>query len=325
MTRNRNLLRVAILAGIAGAALQTPAAIAAEGGHGVYMLGFGGPGAGMLPPPGVFFSTAAYYYEGANQANRPFPLQGRTVAGVDAKAQVLLPSLSWVTPWEFFGGRLAFGALLPIGGPKVDAGATLTAPFLANPTSAERRGSIFTVGDPSAGASLGWKSGNFHWKVGVTGYFPVGDYRKGALANISNNRLSADLNGGVTWLDPDIGLEVSLAGGLTFNSTNRATRYRTGNELHLDWAVIQNFSKEFSAGLIGYHYQQTTGDSGAGATLGQFKGRATALGGTVGYNFKIGELPISARVKVFKEFNVKNRLEGRGGFLTISMPLYVAR
>jgi len=36
-------------------------------------------------------------------------------------------------------------------------------------------------------------------------------------------------------------------------------------------------------GLIGYYYQQITGDSGLGAKLGPFKGRVVALGGTMAY------------------------------------------
>ena len=78
-------------------------------------------------------------------------------------------------------------------------------------------------------------------------------------------------------------------------------------------------------GLIGYYYQQITGDSGLGATLGPFKGSVVALGGTMGFNFDVGQLPWSVRLKVYKEVHVENRLEGAGGFLTLAIPLYVAK
>jgi|GEM_PF-4615209 len=57
------------------------------------------------------------------------------------------------------------------------------------------------------------------------------------------------------------------------------------------------------------------------ADLGAFKGRVTALGGTIAYNFKVAEVPVSARIKIYREFNAKNRQEGTAGFLTLSFPL----
>ena len=159
--------------------------------------------------------------------------------------------------------------------------------------------------------------------MGVTGFFPVGDYREGAIANVANHRLATDVNGAITWLDPNIGLDLSVAMGVTFNQENSATNYRTGNEFHLEWAATQNLSKELSIGLVGYFYRQLTGDSGTGAILGPFKGEVTALGGTVGYNFKLGDLPIATRIKVYREFDVQNRLQGTAGYFTLSMPLYV--
>jgi hypothetical protein len=43
----------------------------------------------------------------------------------------------------------------------------------------------------------------------------------------------------------------------------------------------------------GYYYQQVTGDSGVGATLGDFEGRVTALGGILTYDFALGKIPVS--------------------------------
>jgi hypothetical protein len=35
-----------------------------------------------------------------------------------------------------------------------------------------------------------------------------------------------------------------------------------------EWAAVQHFNEQFDAGLVGYYYNQVTGDSGAGATIG---------------------------------------------------------
>jgi hypothetical protein len=296
-------------------------ATAAEGGHGVYLLGLKGPAAGVTPTvEGFFLTDTTYWYQASNGANRPFPVVGgQTVANVRATVWLNLPSLTVMTPIEIFGGRLGINALIPLGGPNVDATATIA----GIPTTLQRHDSASTYGDPAVSTFIGWHSGHFHWTVGVTGFFPMGDYQQGALANVANHRGAADFNGALTWLDPAIGLDVSLAAGYTTNWANTATNYRTGNELHIEGAITQNFSPEFSLGVVGYFYDQLTGDSGSGATLGKFKGRVAALGGSAGYNFKIADIPVSTRLKVYREFDVQNRLQGTAGYFTISLPLYV--
>ncbi|MEH2528441.1 MULTISPECIES: SphA family protein [unclassified Bradyrhizobium] len=297
---------------------------AAENGVGFYLLGSRGPMAGFIPPPGVYFQNDAYYYNGNASASRSLPFNGQIVAGVDARIWVEMPTLLWSTPVQILGGNLAFSVTQPIGGPSIDVGARLTGP-LGNTIATGLHDSVFTIGDPVLAAMVGWHHGNFHWQTGVMVNTPIGDYREGALANIAFHRWGSDVYGAFTWLDPKIGLDLSLAAGVTFNGTNDFTQYRTGNEFHLEWAAEQHFSKQFSMGLIGYYYQQITGDSGLGATLGPFKGNVVALGGTMGFNFDVGQLPWSVRLKVYKEVHVENRLEGAGGFLTLAVPLYVAK
>lgn len=125
-----------------------------------------------------------------------------------------------------------------------------------------------------------------------------------------------------TWLDPAIGWDISGAVGVTFNAENPATDYRTGNEFHFEWAAVKHINAKFDAGLVGYYYQQLSGDSGDGAAA-PFKGRVAAVGATVGWNFELGETPLSARVKYFHEFAAENRAEGDAVFLSLSMPLSI--
>lgn len=307
------------LAGAAGVALMAPAAMAAELLSGVYLLGFRGPLAGMTPPPGFYFENDVYFYDGRLDAGRSFAAGGFVGAGLKSQLRIDLMTPLWITPVEIFGGRLGFSATFPVGRASVAAGALLSTPI----GSGRRALNDFAVtyGDPFVGATLGWSHGNFHWSANLAVNIPAGGYRNGELANIALNRPALDLTGAFTWLDPKIGLEISVAPGITFNWTNTATHYRTGNEFHVEWGVSQYLSKDFSVGVVGYHYQQLTGDSGTGANLGPFKGRVTAVGGTLAYNFKLAEVPVSARVKVYREFNAKNRQEGTAGFLTLSFPI----
>lgn len=49
----------------------------------------------------------------------------------------------------------------------------------------------------------------------------------------------------------------------------------------------------------------------------------TALGGTAAFNFKLGKIPVTARLKLFEEFDAKHRMDGTVGFLSLTMPLHV--
>jgi hypothetical protein len=53
---------------------------------------------------------------------------------------------------------------------------------------------------------------------------------------------------------------------LTYNFKNPYLQYQNGIDAHLDWGVSHFVSKQMHLGLVGYYYQQLTGDSGSGAT-----------------------------------------------------------
>ena len=293
----------------------------AERGAGFYLLGSKGAGAGITPPPGVFISNDTYFYSGDLGGNKALPTGGRLAVGVNGKAVLDAPTVLWVLPEEVAGGHLGLSGTLPFGWMKTSADVTLAGPR-GGMASGNLTDTVFTIGDPILGGLLGWEAGNFHWQTGLLVNVPIGDYQKGEISNLAFHHWGADVSGSLTWLDPAIGLDLSGAVGMTFNAENPATDYRTGNEFHFEWAAVQHFSKAFDAGLVGYYYDQVTGDSGDGARS-DFKGRVAAIGATIGWNFKAGEVPISARIKYFHEFSVENRAKGDAVYLTLSMPLYV--
>jgi hypothetical protein len=292
-------------------AMNGAPALAAEAGHGVYLLGSRGPLAGLTPPPGVYFQNDVYVYNGSDSANIDF--FGTVVFDIEATSVLDLPTGIWVTPVEIAGGNLAFSGSIPLAYQNIEAS---LGPFSV-------QDDVFTVGDPFPSAFIGWHAGNFHWQIGVAANVPVGDYHPGEIANIAFNRWAVDPFATFTWLDPAIGIDVSGAVGVTFNSENPATDYKTGNEFHLEGAISKIFSQQFSAGIVGYYYNQLTGDSGSGAVLGPFEGEVAAIGATAGFNFQLGQLPVSTRLKYYHEFDATNRLQGDAGFLTVSMPLWV--
>jgi hypothetical protein len=52
---------------------------------------------------------------------------------------------------------------------------------------------------------------------------------------------------------------------------NPSTNYQNGVDFHLDWGVSQFLSKQFLVGLVGYVYDQVSGDSGSGDKVGPFE------------------------------------------------------
>jgi hypothetical protein len=62
--------------------------------------------------------------------------------------------------------------------------------------------------------------------------------------------------------------------------------------------------------VSGYYYQQVSGDSGSGATLGAFKGRTTGLGPALSYAQKASGHDTIVELKWLHEVETKNRLQG---------------
>jgi hypothetical protein len=296
---------------------------ASENATSVYLLGTGGPGAAIMPPlEGIFVDNTSYLYDGSAGGNRDLIFGGNVAADVDGSAFINITSALWVPTTNFAGGTLALGLIVPVGGPSIEASAIRSGP-LGNQVGVSVDDSIFTLGDPLALAALGWKSGNWHVQASTMVNIPVGDYDEGELANISFNRWATDLSLATSFHDPKSGWDVSAKAGVTFNGTNHKTDYDTGTEFHLEGAIEKSLSPTFSLGVMGYHFQQLSGDEGDGAVLGPFKGRVSALGGTGAAHFKVGPIPMILRLKVLEEFGVENRLKGTVGYVSLSFPVSV--
>ncbi len=306
---------------VAGSVVLMNRAHAAEGAVGFYLLGSTTTNAGIVPPPGTYLIDYNYYYSGSTDFT--LDIAGLDVSGgVDADAYYNIAAPLWVAPGKVLGGNLGFIMLVPIGWKNVEAGLAAetdnNAPDQVNVVDDETK-----FGDIVPGMMLGWHHGNWHWKVQGLVNAPTGFWQRGNLANIGFNRWAIDTSGAVTWLDPKIGLELSAAAGFTYNFENPATDYKTGTEFHLEYAAVQNFSKQFALGINGYFYDQVTGDSGPGANLGAFKGRVAAIGPVVNFNFQLGKIPVATNLKYFHEFDVEKRLQGDAGYITLTMPLSV--
>lgn len=296
-------------------------ALATEGGASLFIPGGHGPGAGIVPPPGFYFANDFFAYSGEITGGRPIQIGGAVLADVKTEVRADFVTATWITPLEFLGGRVGVGLSLPFGVPRVSAGVLIEAPRLGRTFAFSQRDDSFVLGDPLVAGLIGWDAGKFHWSVGATVNIPAGGYEEGELSNLAFNRWIGDVYAAVTWLDPELGLDLSGAVGFEFNGENPDTDYRSGNAFHVDVSISKNLTKEFSVGLLGGYYDQVSDDGGAGNRIGPFKGRVTAVGATAGYNFTVAGTPVSARVRVLREVDVENRAQGTIGLFTVGFPL----
>jgi hypothetical protein len=163
-------------------------------------------------------------------------------------------------------------------------------------------------------AMLAWKEGDWQFNAILPVYAPTGSYKEGRLGNPGLNYWTVDPSLGAVYSDTKRGFNALAHLGYAINSENPDTDYKGGNLLHLDAAVQQILpagSGFGTVGLEGFWFQQVTCDSGAGATLGCFKGRTAGLGPVLGYIHPLSKTEsLVFELKWLAEMNTKNRLEG---------------
>ncbi len=247
--------------------LAMESASATEGGGNQYfnsasniMAGFG------LAPGDYFMSYTGYYHtdrlNDADGNKKPIAFNVTTVS----------ESLRYIhrTSLELLGGQWGYYAVVPIA--HVDA------------RVGNRRQRKDGLGDILlVPAVLAWHTPNLHWVAAVDFTMPTGKYNKNDIANTGRNTFGIMPNFGITYLN-DSGFEASARIMYSFTTVNRDTSYLSGQEFMVDYFLGAHLG-QWTAGLAGYSYLQTTDDSIAGVTVANARGMAQALGPVVSYNF----------------------------------------
>ena len=122
-----------------------------------------------------------------------------------------------------------------------------------------------------------------------------------------------------TYFNPQTGHELSGVLGFTYNFKNPYTDYQNGVDAHFDWAMSQFLSKQVHVGIVGYFYNQLTGDSGTGATLGDYKSRVAGIGPQIGFIFPAGDMQGYLNLKGYAEFDARDRPSGYNVWLTFAI------
>lgn len=295
-------------------------AAADEGGVSFWLPGQFGSFAAVPVSPDWSLGAVYFHSSVSAGASRQFPRGGRIVAGLDATADLMFLAPSYAFAQPVLGAQAALQLTGVYGRMRVNTNATLTGPG-GGAVGGGESDARTSIGDLYPMASLKWNRGVHNFLAYTMAGVPVGAYDKDRLANIGTNHWSLDAGGGYTYLDERTGRELSAVLGFTYNFENPDTDYQNGVDAHLDWAASQFLSEQWHVGLVGYLYQQVSGDSGAGALLGDFKSRIYAVGPQVGYFFPVGGSQWYLNLKGFYEFDAKNRPEGWNLWVTLSLPL----
>jgi hypothetical protein len=288
-----------------------PAAQAAETGFSTYGLGGAAFGAGVTPPPGTYVTTAVGYYTGNIEGNVTF---GNAVIDVALKVKFLSVALNglYVPERKVLGGNLGLGLTVPVGFVDFDARATL------GPLAGQRSTDGPGLGDIVPRAQVGWQHGDLAHTLYVQGVLPTGRYEPSFSPNIGLHRPGIDTGWAFTWTDKTHKLQFNGAVGVTFNFENTDTNYKTGDELHFEWAIGREFSPGLVLGIVGYDYRQLTGDSGSGATLGPFKGNVDAVGLGFSYTTLVGATPWIINARHYQEYAAERRFEGSMSIFSVT-------
>jgi hypothetical protein len=301
-------------------AAASTVSMADEGGVSFWLPGQFGSFAAVPGDPGWSLPLLYYHTSTDAGASKSFSRGGRVRAGLDVKADLLLAIPTYVFTQPVLGGQASVSMAGLFGRAKVGVDATLTGPGGGTVTGSQSD-SLSSVGDLYPATFLKWNQGVHNYVAYAMAGVPVGSYDAARLANLGTNHWSLDAGGGYTYLDTKSGREFSATLGFTYSFENADTDYQNGVSGHLDWAASQFLSEKLHVGVVGYFYQQLTGDSGAGAALGDFKSRVYAVGPQIGYFFPVGGQKWYVNLKGYYEFDARNRPEGWNTWVTLVIPL----
>ncbi|MFY9840559.1 MAG: transporter [Xanthobacteraceae bacterium] len=333
-SRRRRLASAVTALAISAAIFSIPkSAFADEDGTSFWIPGFFGSLAAVPQQPGWSMTSMLYNTNVSASGNAavareitigqfprlPISITGSASVHADATIGFVAPTYVFATP--FLGGQASAALLFGYGNNDTSLNATGTATaLLPTPISVTR--SISLQQDTTGFTDLipmfsdRWNAGVNNYMAYLTGDIPVGLYSSSNLANIGLGHGAIDGGVGYTYFDQKTGHEFSAVLGFTGNFENQSTGYTSGIDSHLDWGASQFLSKQLMVGLVGYFYEQLTGDDGCAPVLCPFKSRVIGVGPQIGYIFPVAGMQGYVNLKGYGEFDNDNRPDGWNVWLT---------
>ncbi len=222
---------------------------AAAQNRGVYPLGMSATNSGVTPEPGFSYVNQLLFYA----RNESRGAEGEPLATGNNSVILSMNSFVWVSQREVLGGaRFSMSATLPIAN---------------NSLSSSAAGAI--SGGGGFGDSyyqpfiLGWNQERVAIRA-VYGFLaPTGSFEPGANTNVGSGYWTHVVASGQTWyLTPNRATSISAFQMYEFHMSQAGTNIHPGQNLDLDYSVMQMISVSADArlqvGLVGYGQWQTT-------------------------------------------------------------------
>jgi hypothetical protein len=280
--------------------------------RGVYSPGSTLTGGGTVPDPGFSYSNQ-FWYNSASRLKGPrggtIPIHASVAILFDSNSVVYVPRIKLLRAnLEFVlviaGANGTFAARSPLAnGPSVSAaGAGLT-------------NTNFVPFD------LGWHLKRADIQTGYSVYAPTGRYAPGAANNVSSGFwTNAWQTGATLYLSKNKATQISAFDQYAWNTVQRGTGVRPGQNDSLDYSLTQTFSFgqggkwSLQAGAAGYGQWQTTRDSGVRPIRAVLTYRVNAAGFTI--NVSSPYKGFFVGTSALWEYRARNTYEGRTTTIT---------
>jgi hypothetical protein len=263
-----------------------------------------------LPPtsPGWFLKPMYLNYKGSFSAQLP------TAVGLAGNVDATVNTVALVGGYTF-GQTFLGGAHYSLAAPLPYSWVDISANVQKGARTVRVQNNVSGLGDLTVlPVMLAWKFDDWQIDATLPIYTPTGSYEKGRLGNTGLNYWTFDPTVGAVYSHKASGFNAMLHAGYAMNTENTETQYQSGSMLHLE-GVIQQFLPVgpgiLSLGVESFYFDQLTGDSGSGATLGDFKGQTYGLGPVLGYILPLeNKQSLVFELKWLTELETKRRLEG---------------
>lgn len=291
-------------AAVLGVAFCAPA-YATEGGGSIYPNGVENFLLGAMPPPGFYPLVYGTKYRATELRDDRGNDIAAAIGGFKADVAGVIPRFIWVTEQRVFGGQLAVHAIVPLLNVDVRVG--------------QNQNRNTGIGDINLAAALGYHvSPALHYVVALEANAPTGRYDRKDVASIGRNHWNIEPLIAISYIQSK-GLNADLKFMYDFNFRNKDTAYKSGQELHADYALGWGLGNGWVAGVSGYLYRQITDDKVAGiAVAGGNRGRAFAIGPSLRYQNDKGWM-ITAKYE--RQYEVRNRASGGAFWIKTLIPM----
>jgi len=262
-----------------------------------YPAGAEGLKGASLPPPGLYARDYNFYYTADRFKDIPVDFS--------ISAYLNAPRLVWMTDQKILGANYGLDVIVPFGYMdwKVNGA----------------KDHFFGIGDVEVEPLLlSWNLARFDFSAGYAVWAPTGDFRPERPDLISKGFWSHMLTLGGTWyIDEGKTWAFSALNRYEIAHEQRDTHLDPGQVYTVEWGLSKSVCKGIDVGCIGYYQQQTTHDSGTGASTAL--DRVVAVGPEISAFWP--SLGLFTSLRCGFEFGAKERPEGQRVTLTLTKRL----